>query len=386
MLTLINCRHETGSALFSTEPKPYHLEFRKGDRTKVLQEDPLADKTLALFLEDLVMANEMEKAYTTKGTYQNGLKVYRHESRQEVFNKLQQASKVQKVHKLINVTTGKEETLDQPIVFDDALEAAGLNRENFSLIDKHEGLGIYIRKKPTESAPQPQVNPLTSLDDLTITTVTVEDVPSTTGGPPTLKSVSPGQASTVERVSIGFSDISTSIPESPTTAEISSLHEASASPSRLAVPIPKVATAISNSNGPRKVSKAQGQAETSPQNNSQNNNNVAELETTSFALKVESPSRKKTKGKSRKTGRKGKGNKNNKLPSSSQANQDLEEGNVSQEHASESCPNLGTEVRTEAQANSDNNISMEDFHGQYALYTAPMIANFVKAPKMLPSR
>lgn len=370
MLTLINCRYENGSALFSTEPKPYHLEFRKGDRTKVLQEDPLADKTLALFLEDLVMANEMEKAYTTKGTYQNGLKVYRHESHQEVFNNLQQASKVHKVHKLLNVTTGKEETLDQPMVFDDALEAAGLNHEKISLIDRHEGLGIYIRKEPTESAPQPQVTTLTRLDDFTITTVTVEDVPGTTGGPPTLKSVSPGQASTVERVSIGFSDISTSIPESPTTAEISSLHEASASPSRLAVPIPKVATAISNSNSPRKVSKAQGQAETSTQNNSQNNSNVAELETTSFARKVESPSRKKTKGKRSKTGRKGKDNKKNKLPSSSQVNRDLEDGNVSQEHASESRPNLGTEVHTEAQTSSDDNIPMENFHGQYALYTA----------------
>lgn len=364
---MINCRYETGSALFSTEPKPYHLEFRRGDRTKVLQSDPLADKTLALFLEDLVMANEMEKAYTTKGTYQNGLKVYRHESHPEVLNKLQQASKVQKVQKLINITTGKEETLDQPIFFDDALEAAGLNHKKFSMIDTHEGLGIYIQKEPIESAPQPQVTPLTSLHDFTSTTLTVEDVFGTTGRPPTLKYVSPGQASTAERVSIGFSDISTSIPESPTTADISSLHEASASPSRLAVPIPRVATAISYSNSPRKVSKAHGQAETSAQSNSQNNNNVAESETTNFAPKVESPSRKKTKGKRSKTGRKGKGNKKNKIPSSSQVDQDLADGNVSQEQTSESRPNLGTEVHTEAQTDSDDNISMEYFHGQYAL-------------------
>ena len=370
MLTLINCRYETGGAIFSTEPKPYNLEFRKGDRTKVLQTDPLADKTLALFLEDLVMANEMEKAYTTKGNYQNGLKVYRHESHQEVFNKLQQASKVQKVRKLINITTGKEETLEQPMVFDNALEAAGLNHENFSLIGASEGLGIYIQNEPSDSAEQLQIPPLTSLDDFTITTVTVEDVPGTTGGPPTLKSVSPRQASTVERASTGLSDISKIIPESPTTAEISSLHEVSVGPSRLAAPIPRVATPISNPNSPQKVSKAQGEAETSSKDNSQNNSNVTELETTSFALKVESPSRKKTKGKRSKTGRKGKGNKKNKVPSSSLVIQNLEDGTVSQEQPSESRSNLGTEVLTEAQTISDDNISIEDFHGQYTRCTA----------------
>ena len=357
--------------------KPYQLEFRKGDRTKVLQEDPLADKTLALFLEDLVMANEMEKVYTTKGTYQNGLKVYRHESHKEVFNKLQQASKVQKFHKLINITTGKEETLDQPMVFDDALEAAGLSHENFSLIDTCEGLGIYIQNKPTESAPQPQENPLTAipkhLDDFMITAVIVEDILGTSRDPPILKSVSPGQALPVERASAGFSDIGTNIPRSPSTAEMSSLHEASASPSRLLVPNPKVTTAISKSNSPRKVIKAQDPAESSTQNNSQNNNNnVAELETASCALKVESPSRKKTKGKRSKTGRKGKSNKKTEVLSSSQVNQDPKNATVVQEQPSESRLNLSTEVYPERQTNSDSddNISMEDFHGQYALYIA----------------
>ena len=77
-----------------------------GDRTKVLEEQPLADHSLAIFLEDVIMANGMEEARIQNATYQNGLKVYRHQSYTKVYSNLQNARKEQEKYTYHDLTKG----------------------------------------------------------------------------------------------------------------------------------------------------------------------------------------------------------------------------------------------------------------------------------------
>ena len=99
-------RYGDGFATFSHAPKPYNLSFKEGDRTKVLEEQPLANNSVAIFLEDVLMANQIEQARVQNGTYQNGLRVYRHQSYMEVYNNLKNARKEQEKYTYYDLTKG----------------------------------------------------------------------------------------------------------------------------------------------------------------------------------------------------------------------------------------------------------------------------------------
>jgi hypothetical protein len=333
------------------------------------------------------MANEMEQAYLAKGTYQNGLRVYRHESHKETFTALQQAPKYQSIQKIFNMTTGKEGTLEKAMGINEALKVVGLSGGKVTLIDFRDGLGLFTPTNSNDSAAEPRNTSLTGIstssDDSTITVVTVEEVeaPNTPGDISTSKSVSPGQTSIVEGGSTDLSEISTNIPGSPAPAGILSVHAASAN--RFVAPNPKVSETGSNSNSPSKISKVPDRAGADSQKASHNDKgNVAAVETANSTSKAESTSGKKKKkkkknGSKRKAGKKGKGDKKIEELSSSPVNQDSDGATVPQKQPSETRPTvpqkqpsetrptLSTEVHREAHIHPDKNTPIED--GQYIL-------------------
>jgi hypothetical protein len=314
------------------------------------------------------MANEMEQAYLTKGTYQNGLRVYRHDTHKENFAALQQAPKYQSIQKLFNMTTGKEEILEKTMGINEALEAIGLSGGKVTLIDFHDGLGLYTPTNSNDSAAGPQnmssTGISTSLDDSTVTVVKIEEVeaPYTPGDISTLKSVSPGQTSIVEGGSTDLSDISTNIPESPAPSGMPGTHEASAN--RL-VANPKVYEKGSNFSSPSKISQVPDRVEPGSRKGSHNaKSNLTAAETANSTPMVESSSgKKKTKRTKRKTGKKGKGDNKIEEPSSSLINQDLDGATISQKQQFEKRSTLSTGVHREAHAYLDKCTSVED--GQY---------------------
>jgi hypothetical protein len=329
------CSYEAGHAAFSAAPKPYILAFKGGDRTKVLQENPLANKTVALFLEDLVMANEMEKACLTKETYQNGLKVYRHQSHIDTSTKLNNARKSQGDYTyyfmMMNPTPN-------PLP---------------------EGLKEIIKKAADASGPESDFTVLGDAEENTLHpkyTLEPVEAPNTPGNSSTLNSASLGPPSTVEGASAAFSDISSASPGPDATAK-SSVHDSPARPSQLIASTPKLAAKDSNSNGSPTSSKAldqfNGGLQTTPHADKAN---VTEVEGTISTPTVEpGSSKKKFRGSKRNKRNKRKHTKEIEEPSSSRDNQDQDHATASLEQPSETPPSLGIKVEPEARTHPGKN-------------------------------
>lgn len=336
------CRYGDGNAKFSTTPKPYHLTFREGDRTKVLEEYPLASQTLALFLEDLVMANEMEKARVTNGTYQNSLKVCRHQSHGDTFTKLQGARESQENYTWHDLNKG---------------ESTSFTRNS----DLNEALVAFVKNMPDEGTDKSfSVLEMTKDDSKAKLYKSVEalDVP---GHNSTLNYVSPEQSSTTEGASTTLGDISTVSPGPIVNKQLSSIYDSSTSPSRIVAPTVEVATQGNNSNGLSGFSKGQGQADACLQAVPKTDKgNVAEVEITNSTTYVESSSSKKKKrGSKRQPGNKGNGAKNAPATASSQDNQDSDHATVSSQQLSKTSPGLGIEAETETRTHSSKYTSTQ---------------------------
>jgi hypothetical protein len=331
-----NCSYEAGHATFSAAPKPYVLTFKGGDRTKVLQENPLASKTAALFLEDLVMANEMEKACLTKETYQTGLKVYRHQSHIDTSTKLRNARKSQEKYTYYFLTTGATSS------------------------HLSEGLKELIKTVADTSGPDSDFTVLGDDGENTLHpeyTLEPVEAPNTPGNSSTLNSVSPGQPPTVEGASTAFSDISSASPGLDATAKKSSVHDSPARPSQLIASTPKVAAKNNNSNGPPTFSEvldqSNGGLQTTPHADKAN---VTEVEGTISTPTVESgSSKKKFRGSKRKSRNKRKGIKKIEEPLSGRDDQDQDLATVSLEQPSETPPSLDIKVEPEARTHPGKN-------------------------------
>jgi hypothetical protein len=358
--------------LLGTESKPYHLDFGKGDRTKVLKENPLADKTLALFLEDVVMANDMEKACAGKDTY-HGLKVYRHDSHKVTLSKLREAPKQSDIIKVINLVTGRTQKdqdlprLDKslkvtgaiPGAVSDLKDVVSATKADLSTRVQNNSSGSVVGAQNTHAT-----QAFVDLDDSVATAHTVQstDYSNTPGDLSTLKSVLAGQISTVEGASTVFSDISMEIPGSPAAAEKVGVDGTSASFSR-PILLSREMTEKGGSSNPRpngKLMKSSVESE-EPYNSDADLRPALDADEIEVDVKTthlkpsfgSGSSQKKKKGSRRKTVHKGKGGRKNAVVSSSnQGTQHSNHAVASLYQPSETSPKLNSEAQPGAHPNA----------------------------------
>lgn len=272
-------RYGNGNMLCSTEPLPYTLSFGKSDRAMILQEDPLANNKLALFLLDLIMVNDLEKACVTKERYLNGLKVYRQSWYHDTVIQLQKAPKRQDICNIFHLTKDDEDTAEERVTLDEALQAlcdnGNLADGKFHVLDLRSGRVSQRYLKPSSNSNGIQDASETGDQSQVAHTVAAilatmsANVRNTAGD--ALQSVSPGQLSSAEGAANIFSDVGGNVSESPVTDDITSIREHSASPVRSVASTPEAAEEFEST---PKAGKIQGQVD-------------AYLNTTSHARKDE---------------------------------------------------------------------------------------------------
>lgn len=361
------CRYDNSTAFASTEPRPYNLTYNNGDRTKLLAKNLLADKTLVLFLEDVVMANHMEKACVSKDTF-HGLKVYRHDSYKDIISELRKAPLPSDILRAVDVTAGAAVHFQGPKRLPEALQALGLFPVTVSDVmrpvsDTKVDLSGNLQSTSSSSAAQStrSTEILGDLDDseATLHTVQPTEVPNTPGGSSTLNTVSPEQSSNVAGASTGLSDLSTAVSKSIAKAEDStSIDDSSASPTRHAILSPKVIenVDISNSLPNGKSAKLGAGCKVSDKVEavlctSFNTDKIdfAGVETTNSTPAAESGSiKKKKKGSKRKTVHRGKSAKNTAESSSPQSGQGSNNATVTSNQPAGTSEELNNKALPEA--------------------------------------
>lgn len=405
---MIICRYDNDTALASTEPRPYDLIYNNGDRTKLLAENPLADKTLVLFLEDVVMANEMEKACVSKDAF-HGLKVYRHDAYKDTISELRKAPLPSDILRVVDMTAGAAVHFQGPKRLPEALQALGLFLAAVSDVmgpvsDTKADLSGNVQSTSSSSAAAAQSTRSTEilgdLDDseATLHTVQSTEVPNTPGGSSTLNSLSPGQASTVAGASTGFSDLSTDVPESIAKAEKStSIDDSAASPTRHAILNPKVIENGDSSNSlpngksakPSAGSKVSDKVEAVLRTGFNTNKiDVAGVETTNSTPAAESGSiKKKKKGSKRKTVHRGKGAKNTAESSSGQGGQGSNNAIVASNPPAGTPEKLNNKALPEANSGAVESLTENGKQMPFAesysvlIFQAPRMLGFRKTTK-----
>jgi hypothetical protein len=354
----------------------------------VLRENLLADKALVLFLEDVAMANDMDKACVTKDNF-HGLKVYRHDAYKDTLSELRKALSPSGITTVINVDTGETVHFQEPKGVSEALKALDTKSSAASAVtsvasDKNPCLSKKIKDMPSSSAAAAH-NPDSTevsgdVDDTKATVHTVQsaEVPNTPGDSSTFNSASPRQASTVGGASTSFIDLSMDISELPVDEEKSVMNNSFAQPNCRTVSNRKVIKNSSGSNNPpnSKSAKSSGGSNVSDKaekvlqtGSSTDKIDATGAETTNSMLAVESGSvKKKKKGSKRTTVHKGKGAKNTAESSSGEGNQASYNVIVSSNQGSEAAEKLDNRALPGAHGGAFDNLAEIGQHVPSAEY------------------
>jgi hypothetical protein len=317
-------RYGDGFATFSDAPKSYNLSFKKGDRTKVLEEQPLANSSVAIFLEDVIMANEMEEARIKNGTYQNGMRVYRHQSHMEVYIKLQNARREQEKYIYHDLTKGINPEMTpefKKIVVDASTDLPDQETAVLEFDGAHASISEYRR---------PQI-------------IYTSEVGAT------VNNISPEHISTADGTSTVIDTTSTSSPIALAPTKISNEPNTTTRPSRLHLFTTEASADGSASSIIPTSSEAQSYIGTLQAASQDDKAMLSGVKSTKSIPEIEPSSIKKSKkGARRKRSKKSKSVEMTKELSCAQVSRDMDGGDVELEQPPETCPGLSIQVEPEA--------------------------------------